>query len=175
MRFSGFFSAGLFSFVLLTGCGSLDQRLGGDRLSKGNIDYALDIIREPDWTEMVMTIDGVDERTDKWNSDVMPAVPVVYWTSLGSFKGDKFFGVRKVASVFPAFYLMRDSVYNAEGVRIEGEAEFNLLFSLWYASRFAPDESCWKFGLLYLPVLGPFLGFGTGYFQFLWIPFSDMD
>ncbi len=175
MRMFVLLSAWLFSVVLLLGCGSLDQRVGGAKLSQRNIDFALDMVREPDWREMVMTIEGVDERTDKWNSDVVPVVPVVYWTTLGSFKQDKAFGVRKVASVFPAFYVMRDSVYNAEGVRREGEAEFNLLFAFWYASSYTPAESGWKFGLIYLPGLGPFLGFGTGYFQFLWIPFSDMD
>ena len=161
--------------VLLCSCGSLNQHVGGAQLTKNNIDFARDIIREPDWREMVYPIYGVDETTDKWASDFVPAVPVIYWTTLGCFKDDQFFAVRKVASVFPAFYVVRDSLYTADGARREGETEFNMLFAIWYSSHHKPDSSGWKFGLVYLPVLGPFLGFGKNYFQFLWIPFSDMD
>lgn len=161
--------------TLLCSCGSLNQHVGGEQLTPANIDFAKHIIHEPDWSEMVIDIDGVDEVTDKWNSDFVPAFPVLYWTTLGSYKEDKYFGVRKVATVFPAFYVRRDSLYTADGKRRDKEFEFNMLYALWYESRQKPNNKGWKCGLLYLPGLGPFLGFGSGFFQFLWIPFSDMD
>ena len=169
------FTMGLLATLLLSSCGSLNQRVGGDQLSERNIDFAKHIIQEPDWSEMQMIIDGVDEETDKWNSSFVPAFPVLYWTTLGSFKDDKYFAVRKVATVFPAFYVMRDSLYTSDGKRSEQEFEFNMLYALWYNSHKKQKISDWKFGLIYIPGLGPFLGFGSGYFQFLWIPFSEMD
>ena len=166
---------GLLAALVLSSCGSLNQRVGGGQLSERNIDFAKHIIHEPDWSEMTMTIDDIDEETDMWNSNLVPAFPVLYWTTLGNFKDDKYFAVRKVATVFPAFYVVRDTLYTSDGKRRDQEFEFNMLYALWYASHKKPKSSGWKCGLIYIPGLGPFLGFGSGYFQFLWIPFSDMD
>lgn len=168
---------------LLCSCGTLTQRIGGDRLTKKNIDFALDMIQTPDDFDMRLTFDGEVHYTDKWASEVMPLIPVLYWTTLGSFREDaddedtkdKYFAVRKVATIVPVFYLIRDSLYEADGKRRETGFEFNLLCAIWYEDFENYDGEGWKFGLVWFPGLGPFLGFGSDYFQFLWIPFSDLD
>ncbi|MCF6176103.1 MAG: hypothetical protein L3J71_10090 [Victivallaceae bacterium] len=169
--------------VMLCSCGTLNQRVGGDRLTKKNVDFALNMIQTPDDFDMRLTYDGETHYTDKWASNVMPLIPVLYWTTLGSFREDaddedtmdKYFAVRKVATIIPVFYLVRDSLYEADGKRRETGFEFNLLCAIWYEDFENYDEEGWKFGLLWLPGLGPFFGFGSDYFQFLWIPFSDLD
>ena len=168
---------------LLSSCGTLTQRIGGKKLSKRNIDFALDMIQTPDDFDMRLTYDGEAHYTDKWASDVMPLIPVLYWTTLGSFRGvaddedtkDKHFAVRKVATLVPLFYVIRNSLYEADGKRRETGFEFNLLCTIWYEDFENYDNEGWKFGLLWLPGLGPFVGFGSDYFQLLWIPFSDLD
>jgi hypothetical protein len=169
--------------VILCSCGSLNQRIGGERLTKENIKFAHDMVSVPDDWDMRMTYNGITRYTDKWASDAMPVVPVVYWTTVGSFREvaddedtkDKYFAVRKVASIVPAFYLIRDSLYKNSGERFETGLEFNLLFAIWYEEFENDDVQDWKFGLLWLPEIGPFLGFGSDYFQFIWIPFSEFD
>ena len=169
--------------ILLCSCGTLTQHIGGDHLSKKNIDFALDMIHTPDDFDMRLTYDGETHYTDKWASDVMPLILINYWTTLGSFRAvaddedtkDSHFVVRKVATVFPVFYLIRNSLYEENGQRRETGIEFNLLCAIWYEDFENYDKEGWKFGLLWLPALGPFIGFGSDYFQLLWIPFSELD
>jgi glycerol uptake facilitator-like aquaporin len=161
--------------LLMCSCGSLNQRVGGRQLTPGNIAFAKDIIRTPNYAEMRMTWKGVSHYTDKWASDVMPTFPVIYWTTLGSFEEDKYFGVRKVSTFFPVFYVIRDSLYNAQGNREITGFEFNLAMVFGFENFDNYEGEGWKFGLLWIPGIGPFLGFGSSYFQFLWIPFTDID
>lgn len=166
---------GFLTTTLLCSCGSLNQHVGGDRLTKTNIDFAKDIVAEPDWSTMKMTFDSVDQETDKWCSEFYPFPPVFFWTTLGSFNTNKQYGTRKVGMVFPAFWVVRDSLYTEEGVRRNDNFEFNMLFAIWFNRYINSKTDGWKFGLLYIPVIGPFLGFGSHFFQLFWIPFSDMD
>lgn len=175
MKNFSFVICGLLCSFILSSCGSLNQHVGGERLSETNIEFAKDMIAEPDWSPMQMTFDNVDQETDKWNSKLYPFPPVFFWTTLGSFNTNKQYGVRKVSAVFPAFYVKRDSIYTEDGLRRNDDFEFNLLFAIWFKNYVGPKRGGWKFGLIYLPVLGPFLGFGKQYFQLFWIPFSDMD
>lgn len=161
--------------LFLCSCGNLNQQqLGGDKLSANNIKFAQGMIIEPNWEPMCMTFNDQKNYTDCWNSRVMPVFPVIYWTTFGNFEADSCYGLKKVASFFPLFYLVRNSVYDSRGMRKTSTTDFNLALTMGYQDSRTSDSFEWKYGLLWIPGLGPFLGFGTGYFQFLWIPFSEM-
>ncbi|MBN2643484.1 MAG: hypothetical protein JXR78_17665 [Victivallales bacterium] len=163
------------STVFMCSCGNLDpQYIGGKQLSDGQLEFARNMTIEPNWSSMRMSFDNRRNYTDKWNSYAVPVFPVIYWTTLGSFKDDHFFGVRKAASFFPVFYLVNDSVYDAKGARLKTALDFNLALALGYEEQRTPEASEWKFGFLWIPGLGPVLGFGPSFFQFLWIPFSEL-
>ncbi len=155
-------------------CGSLTQRVGGSSLTPQNLEFAKHMREEPSWSNMTYTYNGETHETDKWYSRVMPFIIFWNWTTLGSFEKDQVFAVRKVAIFFPAFYMIDDSRYNAQGVRQESGLEWNLALVLGYENFHRYDTDSWKTGVVWIPGVGPCIGFGPSYFQFLWIPFSDL-
>ena len=169
--------------LLFCSCGTLNQQIGGSQLSKGNLAFARNMISEPDDFDMRLTYDGETRYTDKWASSVVPLGPILYWTTLGSFRADandedtkdSYFAVRKVDSIIPLFYLKHDSIYDRSGKRQASGLAFNLALAVGYESFSTAKSDAWRCGLVWIPGIGPFLGFGSDYFQFLWIPFSDLD
>ncbi|MFA7230240.1 MAG: hypothetical protein WC071_03125 [Victivallaceae bacterium] len=130
--------------------------------------------RDPDWIEMRKTFDGVTHYTDKWTANAMPTFPILYWVALGSFDNDKYFEVQKFTMLFPAFYLIRDKLYNSEGVRMSSGFELNLACLVCFETIDSYEANGWKLGFAWLPGMGPFFGFGRHYFQLAWIPFSEL-
>jgi len=161
--------------LVLTSCGSLTQHIEGENLTPQTIEFAKAMRSEPSWTKMYMTYDGVRHDTDKWYSNVMPFLIFVNWTTLGSFEKDRRFAVRKFAMLFPAFYILRDSLYDQTGKRLNSGMEWNLAIVMGYENYHSYPGDSWKFGFAWIPGVGPCLGFGPSYFQFLWIPFSEIN
>lgn len=165
----------LCALFCLCSCGNLTRtQLGGPQLSKADMDFARNMVYEPNWSRMHMEFNQESNYTDKWCSYLIPAFPVMYWTTFGSFNEEKCYGVRKVATFVPLFYVVRDGRYDSAGKRIESDFEFNLAMAIWFERVNRDNSDNWRTGLLWLPGLGPFLGFGSDFFQFLWIPFSDL-
>jgi hypothetical protein len=156
------------------GCGTLNQKISNDRMTKKNIEFAETMPQWPNYESMYMEVDGITYDTDKFASRVMPVIPVLYWSTMGSFEGNKFFVNRKVMSIVPVFYLVRENVFNKKGERYISDITFNLACVIWVNAVESETEDYWRTGLIWLPGLGPCIGFGSDFFQFAWIPFSDM-
>jgi hypothetical protein len=160
--------------VICCGCGTLTRKFPNDTLRKDDILYAETLPHWPNYDEMTIEIDDVDYSTDKSASKVMPIIPVLYWTTVGSFENDTFFASRKVMSLIPVFYVCRENAFKKTGERFFDDFTFNLACVFWFNSVKSSKEDIWRTGIVWLPGVGPCIGFGSGYFQFLWIPLSDM-
>ncbi|MFA6292254.1 MAG: hypothetical protein WC637_10755 [Victivallales bacterium] len=156
----------------LAGCGTLNQRVGGPEMSKPTMEFAKTIPEDSSF--MCITYDGKALSTNKWSSKVYPIFPVFYWSTLGTFKPEPSYGVRTVTILFPVFVLFRDSVYDSLGKRLQYETTFNMDLVIGYEDRVTPRSSDFRTGVLWIPGIGPFLGVGPEFFQFFWIPFSDL-
>ncbi|MFA7232167.1 MAG: hypothetical protein WC071_12925 [Victivallaceae bacterium] len=155
----------------LTGCGSLNRKVGGPEMPESLVEFAKAM---PEGRSK-MSIDFGEKEllTNRWASKVYPIFPVFYWSTLGSFEQNEKFGVRTVTTFFPLFIVMRDSVYNQSGQRTKWDTFFNLALVLWYEDNMTPESSDFKTGILWIPGIGPLIGVGPEFFQFLWIPFTD--
>ena len=167
--------SGIGAAVALCSCGSLTQHVGGDRLSPETLQFAHQMREEPSWSTMGKTYDGVYHETDQWYAEVIPFIIFWNWTALGNFDHDKTFVVRKVSIFFPAYYAISDSRYNANGLRVESGLEWNLALVIGYENFHTHAGDGWKNGILWIPAVGPCIGWGSNYFQFLWIPFSELN
>ncbi len=166
---------GLAAIMSLCSCGSLTHHIEGDKLRPETVEFAKHMREEPSWCDMGMTYDGVHHDTDKWYSRVVPFIIFWNWTTLGSFEKDKYFVARKVALFFPAFYIVRDARYDEQGIQKDTGMEWNLAFVIGYENFHRHSTDYWKTGVVWIPGAGPCIGFGPGYFQFLWIPFSEIN
>ena len=157
--------------VSLTGCGTLNQRVGGPELSTTTIEYAKNI--PSDNSYMHITYCEKEYSSNKWASKVYPIFPVFYWSTLGIFTPEPSYGVRTTSILFPVFVLYRDSLYDNRGQRLQLETTFNMDLVLGYEDRVTPKSYDFKTGILWLPGLGPFLGVGPEFFQLFWIPLTS--
>ena len=86
--------------VCLCSCGNLTRtQIGGPELSKADMAFARNMVHEPNWSQMHMEFNQQSNYTDKWCSYLIPAFPVMYWTTFGSFNEEKSYGVRDRKSV----------------------------------------------------------------------------
>ncbi|MDD3119086.1 MAG: hypothetical protein PHQ27_07905 [Victivallales bacterium] len=170
-----FLGGGFILALALCSCGSLTQHVGGEKLSPAALEFAHRMREEPSWPLMGKTYDGAYHETDKWYADVVPFLVFWNWTTLGSFDHDQTLVVRKVAIFFPVFYSVGDSRYNGAGIRQDTGLEWNLACVIGYENFHTRQGDRWKNGLLWIPGVGPCLGWGPGYFQFLWLPLVDTD
>ena len=162
------------TMIFCCGCGTLNQKIPNNRMTKKNIEFAETMPHWPNYESMYIDVDGVTYDTDKFASRVMPAIPVLYWSTIGSFEEDTFFVNRKVMSLIPVFYLARENVFSKQGERTISDVTFNLACAIWFNNVDSVKRSYWRAGILWLPGIGPCIGFGSDFFQFAWIPFSDM-
>ena len=165
--------AGTAVLLVLSGCGSLNQKVGGPELSQPTMEYAKQM--PADGSFMSITYGGKNLSANKWASKVYPIFPVFYWSTLGNFTPEPSYGVRTATILFPVFVLFRDSVYDSLGKRLQYETTFNMDLVIGYEDRVTPSSSDFRTGILWIPGIGPFLGVGPEFFQFFWIPFSDLN
>lgn len=170
--FTGLVIAGI--ALIISGCGTLNQKISNTRMSKENIQFAETMPHWPNYESMYMEVNDITYDTDKFASYVMPTFPFLYWSTIGSFENDTFFVNRKVQTIVPVFYLIRENVFNKQGSREMSDVTFNLACVYWINVVDSQKKSYWRTGLVWLPGVGPCIGFGSDFFQFLWIPFSDM-
>ncbi|HCE46668.1 MAG TPA: hypothetical protein DET40_24230 [Lentisphaeria bacterium] len=163
--------AGAAVLVLVAGCGSLDQKVGGPQMSNPSMDFARQIPAGQSFFSI--SCDDKELSTSKWASRVYPIFPVFYWSTLGNFSPAPNYGLRTSTIFFPVFVVMRDSIYDDKGLRVNSETMFNFALAIGYEDNITPRSSDFKIGLLWIPGIGPFLGAGPEFFQFLWIPFTD--
>ncbi len=160
------------AFVLLfAGCGSLSQSVGGPKMPNSAMEFAKQM--PAGGSSFSITYNYNELTTKTWASKVYPVFPVIYWSTLGNFNPTPNYGVRSSTIIFPVFFVVRDSVYDEKGLRINSESRFNLAFVLGYEDKMTPKSSDFRIGLLWIPGIGPFFGAGPEFFQFLWIPFTD--
>lgn len=158
--------------LAMTGCGSLNQKVGGPEMPAQTLEFAKTM--PADSSYMTITYAEKELSTNKWASKVYPIFPVFYWSTLGSFTPEPSYGVRTATILFPVFVIYRDSVYDARGQRLQLETTFNMDLVLGYEDRVTPrSTNNFKAGVLWIPGLGPFFGVGPEFFQFFWIPFTD--
>jgi uncharacterized protein YceK len=157
--------------LVLSGCGSLNQKVGGPELSDPAMEYAKQL--SADGSSMSMTYGEKNLSTNKWASKAYPIFPVFYWSTLGNFTPEPSYGVRTSTILFPLFVLYRDSLYDKLGKRLQFETTFNMVLIIGYEDRVTPSSSDFRTGVLWIPGIGPFLGVGPEFFQFFWIPFTD--
>jgi len=159
------------ALLALSGCGSLNQKVGGPELSKETMDYAKTM--SADASCMSISYGEKNLSTGKWASKVYPIFPVFYWSTLGNFTPEPSYGVRTSTILFPVFVLYRDSLYDNLGRRLQFETTFNVDFVIGYEDKVTPTSSDFKTGVLWIPGIGPFLGIGPEFFQLFWIPFTS--
>ncbi|MFZ2657711.1 MAG: hypothetical protein WAX69_22450 [Victivallales bacterium] len=157
--------------LLVAGCGSLSQKVGGPQMSAPSMEFARQIPAGE--SNFSISCNDKELSTSRWASKAYPVFPVFYWSTLGNFNPATSYGLRTATIFFPVFVVMRDSVYDDKGLRINSEAMFNFALAIGYEDRITPTSSDFKIGLLWIPGIGPFLGAGPEFFQFLWIPFTD--
>ncbi|MEI6055815.1 MAG: hypothetical protein WCR55_07130 [Lentisphaerota bacterium] len=158
--------------VMLSGCGSLNQKVGGPLLTDQAMQFANQIPADSNYMEI--SFNGKYITTNNWASKAYPIFPVFYWSNLGVFSSPPpNYGVRTATIVFPLFWVVRDSNYNERGERSNSEISFNLDFVLGYEDQMTPDSYDFNIGILWIPGIGPFLGVGPEFFQFFWVPLSS--
>ncbi|HBC87541.1 MAG TPA: hypothetical protein DCZ94_11345 [Lentisphaeria bacterium] len=164
--------AGFAVLSVFSGCGTLNQKVGGPQLTAQAMEFAKQI--PADSSYMSISYEDKSASTNKWASKVYPIFPVFYWSNLGSFTPPApDYGVRTATIIFPVFWVWRDSVYNERGERTNSEINFNMDFVLGYEDRVTPKSYDFRCGILWIPGIGPFLGVGPEFFQFFWVPFTD--
>lgn len=173
MKMFAIMALGSAALMLLSGCGSLDQHVGGPQLSQPAMAFVDQV--PSSGSTMGISYGQKDFSTSKWGSAVYPVFPVFYWNTLGKFSPAPGYGVRTVTIFFPLFLVMRDSSYDPQGKRLQYDSTFNMLCVLWYEDHSTPKSSDFKAGILWIPGLGPFIGAGPEFFQFFWIPFSNYN
>lgn len=164
-------TAGLAS-AFFCGCGSLNQQVGGPTLSKPAMEFAGKM--PSGGSTMNMTYDVNQLSTSKYATKSYPFFPVFYWSTLGNFEAEKQYGVSTSTLFFPVFYINRESIYNDLGKRQQSDTMFNLALAIGYEDHTTPKSSDFRTGILWIPGIGPLLGVGPEFFQFLWIPFTDL-
>lgn len=162
---------GIVALMAMSGCGSLNQKVGGPSMPASTLEYANQM--QSSSSHMSITSGEKELSTDKWASKVYPVFPIFYWSTLGKFTPEPSYGVRTSTVFFPLFVLVRDSLYDGRGQRLQFETAFNMVFVIGYEDRVTPKSSDFRTGLLWIPGIGPFLGVGPEFFQFFWIPFTD--
>jgi len=105
----------------------------------------------------------------------VPAFPVVYVKTFGRF-GDGY-ALARTIYVFPVWGSARLMLFDAEGTPAAdtGVRQVSIPFVVSYARQTdlaASKLLRWRVGVLNLPVLGTFVGFGTGYFKLMFIEFG---
>ncbi|MCX6985660.1 MAG: hypothetical protein NT118_13065 [Lentisphaerae bacterium] len=141
--------------LVLSGCGSLNQKVGGPELSKPAMEYANQL--SADNSSMSISYGGKELSTSKWGSKLYPIFPAFYWSTIGNFTPEPSYGVRTATILFPVFVLFRDSVYDSLGQRLQYETTFNVDFVIGYEDRVTPSSSDFRTGVLWIPGIGPFL------------------
>ena len=156
---------------MFSGCGSLHETVGGPQLSARALDFAGKMPSSGGSFDLSYGEKCLSSH--RYATKSYPIFPVFYWSTLGNFETEKQYGVSTATLFVPVFFVMRDSVYDRAGKRLQSETVFNLALAIGYEDRQTPSSSDFRTGLLWIPGIGPFLGGGPEFFQFFWIPFTD--
>jgi len=165
--------SGIVLLGLLCSCGSLNQKVGGPKLSPSAIEFADKM--QSSGGSFDLSYGEKYLSTSRYATKSYPIFPVFYWSTLGNFESEHYYGVSSATLFAPVFFVVRDSVYDPSGKRIQSETTFNMALAIGYEDHMTPTSSDFRVGLLWIPGIGPFLGAGPKFFQFLWIPFTDFQ
>ena len=168
----------------LCSCGSLESDVSFPKLKPAEMAY-IDSVPAGNGEALLQNYGGFQLKGVRSSSVFYPAFP---WLELKTFfkddanRGYGLFYVYTLMPVVPLFVGTDGVVYDKDGVWSFTHhcSGVPLLYS--YTELVRRDGKAaggrkkdWQFDLVDIPYLNGLLGFGDGYFQFLWIPFMAQD
>ncbi len=157
--------------ILLSGCGSLHQRVSFDHLTRENMEFVDSA--PPGDLSLNLKVGSEELSTDQTASYMVPTLPLLYVKTLGTSYGE--YGLMTQFHIIPVFISARGSIFDDSGKckHKMWMAAVPIVVSAASATSDlgTPDEkSPWMVGFGNVPYLGPFFGFGRQYLRLMWIP-----